>query len=175
MPLLLHLRIFYPYILVIVFLFFSTIPLGALGLNVCRPMIQLMLVFFFALYRPYFYPYWFLFLIGMFYDAVLGLPLGMNALTNILLKAVVLAIRNKYLRAPFGAIWVQFLVLISAVVLLQWFIMSVTYGHFFNGNIVAIQLLLSMALYPFFHRLFAKVSSITPRGVNEEKIVGKFL
>lgn len=174
MNLFLHLRIFYPYILAILFLFLSAIPLGALGLNSCRPMIQGMLIFYFALYRPYFYPYWFLFLIGMCYDAVLGLPLGMNALTNIALKAFMLAVRTKYLRAPFGAVWIQFSLLMLVIILLQWGMMSFTYGNFFHGNMAAIQLLLSISLYPFFHRMFVYVSKMTPRGVTEEKIVGNY-
>jgi rod shape-determining protein MreD len=168
------LRIFFPYMLAVLFLFLATVPLGEVGLNICRPMVLVMLFSYFALYRPYFYPYWFLFIIGMLYDAALGLPLGMNALTYILVKAVIVWRRDKYLRAPFGAIWIQFAVLMVGTCLIQWMIMSFIYNHFFNFSLIMLQLILSIALYPFFHRLFMIVSRMTPRGVNEEKLIGNY-
>jgi rod shape-determining protein MreD len=174
MTLFFHLRIFFPYFLVVLFFFLGTLPLGVVGLNTCRPMLGMMVVFYFATYRPYFFPYWFLFVLGMPYDAALGLPLGMTALSYILLKAVALSMRGKYIRAPFGAVWLQFVALIGGICLLQWVVMAVSYGSFFHMKFLVVQWLLSIAAYPFFHPVFLWVSRMTPRGINEEKLIGDY-
>ncbi len=147
------------FILVLVF----SLPFFIPGLQSSTPLINSMLVFYWTIYRPRSLPYWYVFTFGMIYDAIAGLPIGLHGLLNVLLRSIILRYRDKYIKEPFVSIWFHYMLLSVLVLILQWMMLAFVYEYLFGIQFAIIQWLLSLMLYPFFHRLFDYVQGWMPR------------
>lgn len=166
-----RIRLLLPYVLAIIMVLASSLPLGVSGLEAFRPMLMVMLIFDATIYRPYFFPYWILFLLGILLDVATGLPLGLSSLLLMVLKACLLSVRGKYVRVSFHIIWVQFVLWVTIVAASEWIILSMYYEQVLPLGLACMQLLMSIVGYPIFHQLFLWVNRYTPRAVGEEKII----
>ena len=166
-----RIRLILPYIVAILIVLVASLPFGVTGFNAFRPLVLMMLIFHFSIYRPHYFPYYFLFILGVLHDAATGIPLGITSLLLILLKACIVSVRTKYVRVSMTVIWVQFSLWILAIACIEWIMMSFFYGQILSVTLACIQLLLSVSIYPLFHKLFVWVNRMTPRAAGEDKII----
>ena len=104
---------------VIVASVFIVYPLSY-GLSAWRPEYMLLLVMFWVLCQPTWCGVWFAFAMGMFVDLLVGSPLGLNALSFVIVSFVArFFIREKRI-LTFVHIWVIVSLATLAHLLLQW-------------------------------------------------------
>lgn len=166
-----RIALWYPAISFILLIFFTMLPFRLLHMSNMTIMISSIAVFYWTLYRPKSLPYWILFLLGCMYDIIAGLPMGLHALTNVVIRSSVLFARGKYTKAPFSAVWLKYVVFSAMIALLHWMLMSLFYGHVFHIGVVITQWFLSVLSYPLFHHVFNKINQRMPKELVERKIL----
>jgi len=121
----------------------------------CFPMIEVMIIYFWSLYFRRSMPASFAFLLGLFQDVLFGTPLGVTALSNMLLRSVVLAKRKDLFGQSFVVIWTFFAICAIAILCVKWLLFSLIYQQVFgSGASFFMQGALTVLLYPMMHQVF---------------------
>jgi rod shape-determining protein MreD len=124
------------------------LPFGSAALSRTWPEFWLMSVFFWSVYQPNLMPAGAAFLIGFLNDVLSGMPLGLTALTLVLLQYAALHQRRAFVGQPFLVGWVGFAVLAAVAMVLMWFGASLYYFRLFEPSPVAVKLAITVAVYP---------------------------
>ncbi len=147
-------RILTLHLIAILFVIFNVSDIKIAGFSDVIPLFDLMMVFYFAIFRQVF-GIWFIFLLGIWNDALNGNPLGVTALCYILLvKFFVLLNMKMMIRDDFKQIFHQFIAFCFCFLLMKWMILSIFAGTFMNITVAVIQLVLSSTLYVLMHKFF---------------------
>jgi rod shape-determining protein MreD len=102
-------RVILLHLVAILFVIFNVSDIRIAGLSDLVPLFDLMAVFYFAVFRNVF-AVWFIFLMGIWNDALNGNPLGTTALCYIVLTKFFALLNHKLMiRENFKQIWQQFI------------------------------------------------------------------
>lgn len=128
------------------------------GLSNIIPLFDLMMIFYFGAFKNVF-GIWFIFLLGIWNDALNGNPLGTTALCYILLvKFFSLLNQKMVIKEKFIQIWQQFIAFCFLFLLMKWAILSIFNGSPYSLITPAVQLVLSSAFYIVMHKFFDYLS-----------------
>lgn len=128
------------------------------GLSNIIPLFDLMMIFYFGAFKNVF-GIWFIFLLGIWNDALNGTPLGTTALCYILLvKFFSLLNQKMVIKEKFIQIWQQFIAFCFLFLLMKWAILSIFNGAPYSLVTPAVQFVLSSALYIVMHKFFDYLS-----------------
>lgn len=124
------------------------------GLDHFMPTLPLIPVFYWGLTHAREMPYWFVFLLGLITDAVMGMPLGLSSLLYICFLGLLHAQRKFIIKEGFVIKWGYFALLLGLMDTFNWSIVS-----FFNGQAASfqpafIQWVLTVCCYPLLHKIF---------------------
>lgn len=153
----------YPKILAIILILISITPFGIYGASGFLPMVDIMFIYYWCIYKPHLVPNWFVFAMGLLRDAVSGSPIGLNALVNLILRFLVMYKRDDYATQPFIIVWQGFALSAVIVMTLKWIGFSLLFDQFFEIKVILLQFLLSVVMYPLFHSFFNIIFAITPK------------
>lgn len=147
-----------PACLSLILFILSVVPSSIWGLNLFMPLLTLMPIFYWGRLQNNEMPYWFVFIIGVLTDAVSWQMLGLSSLLYLIFTSL-LHSQSKYInKEGFIIVWGLFSVLTSGLAILQWLLISLL-SHQVQSIIPALtQLLITIAIYPLFHRLFDVIS-----------------
>lgn len=148
-------RMMLPAIVTLLLVILIQLPVGLAGLSNFPPHIAFISIYYWSVFHPGTMPYWFLFLLGLFLDALAGAPLGFSSLFFILFRFLILTQRRLLARETFFAAWFGFALLLFAVLLLQWVSMGLFYRSLPPYTPVAMQWCLTAGLYPLAHIFFS--------------------
>ena len=95
-----------------------------------RPLFMLMIMLFWILCQPSWTGVWFAFAVGIFTDLLRDAPLGMNALSFVLITFVVRWFTRERRILTFGNLWVLTTLAIFAHLLFTWFTQVMAGLHF---------------------------------------------
>ncbi len=141
-------RQFIPFGVTLVLLILTAIPTRVPGFAGIAPMLPMMGVYYWAVYRPDLLPAWAAFLIGLFYDIIAGTPLGVNALVLVLVQGVAASQRRFFLAKSFMVAWWSFAMLTSGAVGLAWLLMAILRGQAVDPAPVLFEYLVTIGLFP---------------------------
>lgn len=128
------------------------------GLSSLIPPFDLMSVFYFAVFKNVF-GIWFIFLLGIWNDALNGNPLGATAICYIIVVKMFSLLNTKMMiRDNFKQIWQQFLVFCFFSFLIKWAIISVFNGQFSSISTMSVQFMISIFVYVLMHKFFDYLS-----------------
>ncbi len=128
------------------------------GLSDLIPLFDLMAVFYFAVFKNIF-GIWFVFLLGVWNDALNGNPLGTTSICYIILIKFFQVLNQKLMiRDNFKHIWQQFVAFCFCFLLMKWLMLSVFNGEFHSVTTVLVQFVLSSVLYVVLHKFFDYLS-----------------
>lgn len=128
------------------------------GLSNLIPLFDLMMIFYFGAFKNVF-GIWFIFLLGIWNDALNGNPLGTTALCYILLvKFFSLLNQKMVIKERFMQIWQQFIAFCFLFLLMKWVILSIFNGAPYSLATPAVQFILSSVLYIVMHKFFDYLS-----------------
>lgn len=118
------------------------------------PLLALMSVYYWSVYRPDWLSAPVVFFLGLIADCLFGGPLGLNALLFLFAYGMTASQRLILQSRPFGICWFAFAMVVVACSLLSWLVGSLFYGHLFDIAPFAVQGVLTILLFPLFARAF---------------------
>lgn len=152
-------RVILLHLVAILFVIFNVSDVRIAGLSDLIPLFDLMSIFYFVVFKSFF-AVWFIFLLGIWNDALNGNPLGVTAICYIVLTKFFLLLNHKLLiRENFKQIWQQFVAFCFCFLLMKWLILSIFNGEFYSVTTVVVQFILSSVLYVVMHKVFDYLSA----------------
>ena len=149
-------RACFPTTCTILLMLLTALPFGLLGQAQLLPAVALCCVWFWSLMRPGAMPPASVFLVGLLYDLLGYLPLGVGILTLLIVHG--LALRSRFFIARHGFLlgWVSFAPIALAGSGLTWALGSALSMRLLPISPAAFQAALSIAVYPTLGILFAR-------------------
>jgi len=151
-----------PLLATVVLVLLGAVPTQLPDFSVVTPVLSLAAVYFFAIYRPSLLPAPAVFGVGLFQDALLGLPFGLSALILLGVYGVVVSQRSAFRGRPFLIAWAGFAVVVPAAMAVTWAIVSVLAGTFVPPAAVFFQAVMTVAVYPLVNVVLAALSRLLP-------------
>ncbi|MBF0391925.1 MAG: rod shape-determining protein MreD [Alphaproteobacteria bacterium] len=137
-----------PFGLTLCLLLVNVTPTRIPGFAGVAPMLPMMAVFYWAIFRPDLLPAWVAFVIGLLFDVVSGTPLGVNALVLLLVQGVTSAQRRFFLGNTFVVAWWGFGMIAAGASTLAWMLVSLLIDGRIAFRAVLFEYLLTVSLYP---------------------------
>ncbi len=148
-------RRLFPFALSVLLVVVSVVPLPVPGYGLVVPAFGLMAVYYWAIHRPDLLPAPAVFLLGLLDDILTGAPTGLNALLFLAVYGIMRNQRRPFLGKPFAVMWFGFIVVAPAAIFAEWLLTSALAGRLAPPHAAFVQLLLTLALYPWLTWLFA--------------------
>ncbi|HSV28475.1 MAG TPA: rod shape-determining protein MreD [Candidatus Omnitrophota bacterium] len=134
----------------------TAVPTRLPGFSTVAPMLPLMGVYYWAIYRPDLLPAWAAFLVGLLYDVIAGTPLGVNALVLLLVQGTSASQRKFFLGKSFMVAWWAFGLLAAGAIGLAWLLVSILRGVAIDPSPLMIEYLMMMGLFPVMTWMLAR-------------------
>lgn len=146
-----------PLALTLFLMLFALTPTYVPGLSDVAPMLTLMCVYFWSIYRPDLLGYGVAFGIGILEDLLVGTPLGSGALVLLLCQRVVVHQQKFFNSKPFVVTWIAFAFVALGAALVRWLCVGlVANGGFTPIGSLFVAYLISVAIYPLVAWFLAK-------------------
>lgn len=161
-----QLRMLLPLVTGMLAVLVDVLPVHGTGLESVASFTTLGVVYFWSLYRPELFSITVTFATGLVHDALAGLPLGATSLILLLVRSLLVTQQRFFLARSFPVIWACFLLLAPAALVCRWLLVSLWWGTLFPLAPVAVELLLTLALYPVISWLLGRLHRIIPRVIH---------
>ncbi len=145
-----------PFILTLSLAMLAVVPLRIHDFAPVTPMLTVIAVYYWSIYRPDLLPMAAVFAVGVFQDALAGMPLGLSALVLITVQYTVIAQRRFFHSKTFLVEWWGFMLVAPGAAFAGWLLASLYFGALVSPRPLGFQLLLSVALYPCLAWLFTR-------------------
>lgn len=155
----------YVKLMIIIILLLSVACWRISGIQYVIPDFNVMFLFFWSIYRPDVAPRWFLIILGILRDVLTGMVFGVSAVTYVLLSVFIRSRSERYLKENFSAMWAEFFSIVAMALLIEWVMLSYLNDNIIDFRFAAMQGMLSIFIYPFFHYSFYNIN---------KKMSGKF-
>jgi rod shape-determining protein MreD len=149
-------RQFVPFGITLVLLLLTAVPTRLPGFASIAPILPMMGVYYWAIYRPDLLPAWAAFVIGLLYDIVAGTPLGVNALVLLLVQGTAASQRRFFLAKSFLVSWWAFALLAGGATGLSWLLITLLSARAIEPSPVLFQYLMTLGLFPVLTWLLAR-------------------
>jgi rod shape-determining protein MreD len=131
----------------------SVIPYGVPELNKAMPFLPLISIFFWCIHCPTLCPILFSFVLGVLQDSLAGTPIGFSSAMYLCMHAFVGYQHPFFHDKNFFVLWCVFSALLAVIVLVGYLILGFYHFSVLPFAPVLIQLLVTIAVYPFLTRL----------------------
>lgn len=147
------------HLLAIFFVMLNISSIEIAGLPKAFPLFDVMIIFYFTVFRNFF-AIWFIFLLGVWADALNGDPLGLSSLCYILLIKFFWAMNERMIiRDNFVQILKQFTIFCFLFLLMKWSMLSAFNQVAYNVVVPTMQLILSSVFYVLIHKFCSYFSN----------------
>ena len=143
-----------PAVVTLILLLISTLPIGALGGTGLYPLVVLMAIFYWGLFRPEAMPYWLVFALGLIQDVVCSAPLGVSSVVYLLFRMLVARQQRLIGQQVFMATWGAFGVMVLIASAMLWAGWSYVAGSRLPLQPSLAQWGITVVCYPAAHGLF---------------------
>jgi len=147
-----------PGLLLMLCIFVAALPTGVPYFADVTPFLSLMAVYYWSIYRPDLMPVLLVFAAGLVQDVVTGNPIGLMALVLVLVHGVGVSQRRVFLGKSFPVEWWGFGLVALGAGILAWMLASLYNVFLLDPTTVAVQALLTVAVYPLVTRLFSRAA-----------------
>ena len=139
---------FLPLVVSLLWGIISLIPLKS-DLNLmARPMIGVMCIYFWSIYRPDLFGVFSVFFLGMFFDILSVAPFGLYMLLYLIMYVAVTNVSKYITEKTFEILWAGYALLLAGIMLAGWIISSLYYTQIIPPKSFIFSYLLSIAIYP---------------------------
>ena len=147
----------FPAISTVLLMLLTQIPLGVADQSALLPAVTLICIYFWSLFRPASMPPPVIFVIGVLFDLLGYLPLGVGTLSLLAIHGLALRWRRALTRQGFLSVWLAYSGFAIAASALTWVLtISLTF-HLLSPAPAIFQAALTTALYPALAILFTRV------------------
>lgn len=135
----------------------SAVPIGIPGYTAVVPAYTAMAAFYWAVFRPDLQPPFALFLVGVLQDVLVATPLGMTALSLMVVHGLAMSQRRAFLGKPFVLAWLGFMLIHALAALVVWSLVSVLALQPVGPEPAMFQYLVTVALFPVVAWVFVRI------------------
>jgi rod shape-determining protein MreD len=146
----------FPAACTILLMLMAEAPFGVIDQPALLPAITLACVYFWSLFRPTAMPPPVVFLIGVLFDLLAYLPLGVGVLTLLIVHGLALRWRRILVRQSFLFVWVTFAGFAVGAAVLDWAFATLLDFRLLPFSAALFQAVLTIALYPALAILFTR-------------------
>ncbi|MBL4615096.1 MAG: rod shape-determining protein MreD [Magnetovibrio sp.] len=137
-----------PFFLTLMLVVLGQVPLHIPGFAEVAPLLPLMAVYHWAIYRPDLLPAFSVFFAGLLQDALSGMPFGVNAAVFVTVHMAVMSQQVFFTGRSFMIIWLGFCVVAAGATMLMWVLTSIFFSTFSSPEAVFVQYLVSVGGFP---------------------------
>jgi rod shape-determining protein MreD len=134
----------------------DAMPTHLPGFSAVMPLLPLICVFYWAIYRPDLLPPWVAFTLGIFNDIVAGTPLGVSSLVYLLIQGLTATQRRFFNGKSFLIAWWGFGLVGAGALWLQWLLVSMLCGHLIGMRAVLFEYFMTASFYPLLSWMLAR-------------------
>lgn len=145
-----------PFFLTMAFVVFAQVPLHIPGFAEVAPILPLMAVYHWTIYRPDLLPATTVFVIGIFYDALSGMPFGVNAAVFVIVHMVVMSQQVFFQGKSFPVIWLGFALVSLGAVTLTWLLNALFFSAITSVEAAFVQYLVTVGAFPLLAWLLSR-------------------
>lgn len=138
------------------------LPLGLGGQTAPLPLFGLMAVYHFSLYHPALMPRWAMLAIGLLHDAISGQPVGLMALTLLVVREFCVSQRQLLLSGSFAQVWLGFAAICALTAILGWVVFVFFQGALAVDWAALIQIAVTVAAFPVGVWVFSRAERAIP-------------
>ena len=149
-----HLLRLAPVSLTLALVLLGCLPLGLPYLSSVMPLLAVMAVYYWSIFRPELMPAAAAFGIGLVQDALGGGPLGLMALVLVAVRGICFAQRKVFFRKSFLVGWFGLGLVAAGATFGMWLVATIYYMTLINPAPGLIQLAITIVLYPAVSWLF---------------------
>ena len=142
--------------LTLVLVILSVVPLRIPGYAEIAPVLALMSIYHWAIYRPNLMPLGAVFLLGLLQDLLSGSPVGLYVLVFLTVYGVVLSQRRFFAGRSFIIYWFGFAIIAFGAGVESWLLASLLNLALMDFKLVFFQFLLSLGILPVVAWLFLR-------------------
>lgn len=148
-----------PVLLTVALLLLLSLPLPLPYVSTAPPLVALIAVYYWAIYRPDLMPPGAACLLGLFVDVLGGGPLGLNALVLVCVQWISVHQRAALADKSFYVVWLAFGLIAPGAATLAWLVACVMLMAPLSPLPGLVQAAVSVALYPLVTGLFRALSA----------------
>jgi rod shape-determining protein MreD len=137
-----------PTLTTIVLLTASVLPLRIPDYAAVAPLLDLVGIYYWTIYRPELLPPVAVFVIGLVFDLLSGGPLGVTPLLLLLSRALVLSQRRFFVNRLFPFVWCGFTLIAALAIAFLWALGSLLEGAMLDMRAAILQWVLTVASFP---------------------------
>lgn len=145
-----------PVLVTLLLVLVNVIPLHVPGLSRIVPILPLMAVYQWAVYRPNLMPPLAVFFIGLMFDVLSGAPLGVNALVFLPVYGVVIYQQRFFTGKSFLVVWMGFGIVAFGASVLSWAMVSILSASLVEPRAAIFQYLLNFGFFPLLAWIFLR-------------------
>jgi rod shape-determining protein MreD len=149
-------RVLSPFCICLLFILISVAPLRLPVLSTAAPLLPLMAVYHFGLFRPTLLPHWLVLLFGLLVDLLAGTPVGVNAVVWLMVRYFVEANQRFLVDKPFMVIWFGYALASAGAVAGTWALTCFLLWMPIDPRPAIFQYLIALALYPLAGWMFGR-------------------
>jgi len=152
-----------PAISAIFFVLAGLVPAGVPGFSTVAPMFSVAAIFFWVVARPSLMPPAAVFGVGLLQDVLSGGPLGLWALTLLIVQYLAFSLRRFIIDQSFVLGWVGFSAIVLGAAAMAWVGACIYYGVIFSVLPISVQAALTILVYPALTWILVGVSKWMPQ------------
>lgn len=137
-----------PFCFTLILVILSVVPTRIPGYTEIAPVLPLMSIYHWAVYRPTLLPIWAVFILGCFYDFLTGMPLGLYVLVFLSVYGAVLSQRRFIIGKSFLIYWLGYTIIAFGAAAESWLAASLWYFSLLNIETIIFQYLVSLGIFP---------------------------
>lgn len=126
----------------------GAVPLHIPGYARVAPMLPLMAIYHWAVFRPQTMPAILVLVIGLLQDALTGLPIGVNAMVYLIVYGMVLSQRSFFVGKSFAMLWLGFVLVVGVAAIATWVLVSAYNGILAEPTVVFFQGVVTIGVFP---------------------------
>jgi rod shape-determining protein MreD len=142
--------------LTFVLILVTMVPTHLPGYARVTPVLALISIYHWAVYRPELMPAWTVFVLGLLQDFLSGAPVGINVLVFLSVQWLVLTQRQFLVGKTFLIYWFGFAVVALVAAIEMWMLASLHYLSALSPGGIAAQYLVTAGLFPVIAWMFLR-------------------
>lgn len=145
-----------PFVLTLAFVVLAQVPLHIPGFAEVAPILPLMAVYHWAIYRPDLLPAVAVFFAGLLHDALSGMPFGINAAVFVIVHMAVMSQQVFFQGKSFPIIWLGFSLVAAGAVALTWLLNAMFFAAITSVEAAFVQYLVTIGAFPVLAWILAR-------------------
>ena len=128
-----------------------------LGITESPPDLIIISIYYWSFYKIEYFPIWFLILLSIYNDFIIGMPISPTCTMNLMLYQIIIMNKNILSNKSFKLVWMYFSFFTFLIMIIKHIFISLISQKIFTIEFVLMQYIFTILLYPLMHHLYNKL------------------